>query len=288
MPNTPTITSDDRHNADDAAAPARDRRSRGRRLRGAARPGDGDETSSAGLAQHARGARRRLPVRASRDARARVARGRRAPARCTPVVLAAVGGSLADTARSLSSYCDAIAVHTDLHRDLLELAEHASVPVVNARTIAPTRARRSPLPRVARALRRAGRAGDRVGRRRRAGDASLIEAACGRLHDPPRGPARAAPRPGAAGPRRRRDPRVRHATRGGLRRRRRLRRHAPGVSCPTPTPSRRSCCRSPLPARSSCTRHPRRAAGNLPPRRAGQMLRALVGGDWECLTRGPR
>ena len=51
-----------------------------------------------------------------------------------PVVLAAVGGSLADTARSLSSYCDAIAVHTDRHRDLLELAEHASVPVINART----------------------------------------------------------------------------------------------------------------------------------------------------------
>ena len=50
------------------------------------------------------------------------------------VVLAAVGGSLADTARSLSSYCDAITVHTALHRDLLVLAEHASVPVVNART----------------------------------------------------------------------------------------------------------------------------------------------------------
>jgi ornithine carbamoyltransferase len=51
-----------------------------------------------------------------------------------PVVLAAVGGSLADTARSLSTYCDAIAVHTDAHRDLLVLADHASVPVVNART----------------------------------------------------------------------------------------------------------------------------------------------------------
>jgi ornithine carbamoyltransferase len=34
----------------------------------------------------------------------------------------------------LSSYCDAIVVRTPRHRDLLELAEHASVQVVNART----------------------------------------------------------------------------------------------------------------------------------------------------------
>jgi ornithine carbamoyltransferase len=44
------------------------------------------------------------------------------------------GDSIADTARVLSSYCDAIAVRTDQHRDLLELAEHASVPVINALT----------------------------------------------------------------------------------------------------------------------------------------------------------
>jgi ornithine carbamoyltransferase len=44
------------------------------------------------------------------------------------------GDSIADTARVLSSYCDAIAVRTDRHRDLLELAEHASVPVINALT----------------------------------------------------------------------------------------------------------------------------------------------------------
>jgi ornithine carbamoyltransferase len=44
------------------------------------------------------------------------------------------GDSLADTARALSSYCDAIAVRTPRHRDLLELTEHASVPVLNALT----------------------------------------------------------------------------------------------------------------------------------------------------------
>ncbi len=41
---------------------------------------------------------------------------------------------MAATAGLLSSYCDAIAVRTDHHRDLLELAEHAAVPVVNAGT----------------------------------------------------------------------------------------------------------------------------------------------------------
>ena len=41
---------------------------------------------------------------------------------------------MATTAGLLSSYCDAIAVRTDHHRDLLELAEHAAVPVVNAGT----------------------------------------------------------------------------------------------------------------------------------------------------------
>jgi ornithine carbamoyltransferase len=42
--------------------------------------------------------------------------------------------SHAETARVLSAYCDAITVRTSRHRDLLELAEHASVPVLNART----------------------------------------------------------------------------------------------------------------------------------------------------------
>jgi ornithine carbamoyltransferase len=51
-----------------------------------------------------------------------------------PVVLEPVAGSIAETARVLSSYCDAIAMRTDRHRDLLTLAEHASVPVVNALT----------------------------------------------------------------------------------------------------------------------------------------------------------
>ena len=55
-----------------------------------------------------------------------------------PVVLApgelAHGDSLAETASALSSYCDAIALRTPHHRDLLELASHASVPVLNLRT----------------------------------------------------------------------------------------------------------------------------------------------------------
>ena len=44
------------------------------------------------------------------------------------------GDSIADTARVLSSYCDAVTVRTDRHRDLLEFADHASVPVINALT----------------------------------------------------------------------------------------------------------------------------------------------------------
>jgi ornithine carbamoyltransferase len=51
-----------------------------------------------------------------------------------PVMLKLAGAPLDETARVLSSYCDAIAVRTPRHRDLLELAEHATVPVVNART----------------------------------------------------------------------------------------------------------------------------------------------------------
>jgi ornithine carbamoyltransferase len=42
------------------------------------------------------------------------------------------GEPIADTARVLSAYCDAIAVRIPAHRDVLELAEHASVPVINA------------------------------------------------------------------------------------------------------------------------------------------------------------
>ena len=44
------------------------------------------------------------------------------------------GDSVADTARVLSAYCDAIAVRTHWHRDVLELAEHSAVPVINARS----------------------------------------------------------------------------------------------------------------------------------------------------------
>jgi ornithine carbamoyltransferase len=51
-----------------------------------------------------------------------------------PVMLELADVSFAETARELSAYCDAIAIRTPRHRDLLELAEHASVPVVNART----------------------------------------------------------------------------------------------------------------------------------------------------------
>src|SRR5262249_40295455 len=51
-----------------------------------------------------------------------------------PVMVERVEESLAETARELSTYCEAIAVRTPHHRDLLELAEHASVPVLNART----------------------------------------------------------------------------------------------------------------------------------------------------------
>ena len=44
------------------------------------------------------------------------------------------GESLEDTARVLSSYCDAIVVRVLPQRDLHELATHASVPVINALT----------------------------------------------------------------------------------------------------------------------------------------------------------
>jgi ornithine carbamoyltransferase len=44
------------------------------------------------------------------------------------------GEPIADTARVLSGYCDAIVVRTFAQRDLRELADHASVPVINALT----------------------------------------------------------------------------------------------------------------------------------------------------------
>lgn len=44
------------------------------------------------------------------------------------------GESIADTARVLSGYCDAIMVRTDDHAKLIEMAEHASVPVINGLT----------------------------------------------------------------------------------------------------------------------------------------------------------
>ena len=44
------------------------------------------------------------------------------------------GETVADTARVLSGYCDAIMVRTDDHAKLLEMADYASVPVVNGLT----------------------------------------------------------------------------------------------------------------------------------------------------------
>jgi ornithine carbamoyltransferase len=44
------------------------------------------------------------------------------------------GESVADTARVLSRYVDAIMIRTDGHEKLLELAQHATVPVVNGLT----------------------------------------------------------------------------------------------------------------------------------------------------------
>jgi len=44
------------------------------------------------------------------------------------------GETVADTARVLSGYCDAIMVRTDDHGKLLEMADYASVPVVNGLT----------------------------------------------------------------------------------------------------------------------------------------------------------
>jgi ornithine carbamoyltransferase len=44
------------------------------------------------------------------------------------------GESVADTARILSGYCDAIMVRTDDHAKLEEMAEYASVPVINGLT----------------------------------------------------------------------------------------------------------------------------------------------------------
>jgi ornithine carbamoyltransferase len=44
------------------------------------------------------------------------------------------GEPIADTARVLSSYCEAIVVRTSAQREARELAEHSSVPVINALT----------------------------------------------------------------------------------------------------------------------------------------------------------
>lgn len=44
------------------------------------------------------------------------------------------GETVADTARILSGYCDAIMVRTDDHAKIVEMAEYASVPVINGLT----------------------------------------------------------------------------------------------------------------------------------------------------------
>lgn len=44
------------------------------------------------------------------------------------------GETVADTARVLSGYCDAIMVRTDDHAKLLEMAQYATVPVINGLT----------------------------------------------------------------------------------------------------------------------------------------------------------
>ncbi len=44
------------------------------------------------------------------------------------------GETIADTARILSGYCDAIMIRTDDHAKVVEMAEHASVPVINGLT----------------------------------------------------------------------------------------------------------------------------------------------------------
>ncbi|MCS6781064.1 MAG: ornithine carbamoyltransferase [Geminicoccaceae bacterium] len=44
------------------------------------------------------------------------------------------GETIADTARVLSRYVDAIMIRTDAHGKLLEMAEHATVPVINGLT----------------------------------------------------------------------------------------------------------------------------------------------------------
>lgn len=44
------------------------------------------------------------------------------------------GEAIADTARVLSTYCDAIVVRTSAQSEVVELARHASVPIINALT----------------------------------------------------------------------------------------------------------------------------------------------------------
>ena len=70
------------------------------------------------------------------------------------------GDSLADTARVLSTYCDAIAVSTDRHSDLDDFADHASVPVINAVTD-----REDPFPALAHCLTLRDRFGELAGLR---------------------------------------------------------------------------------------------------------------------------
>ena len=52
--------------------------------------------------------------------------------------------TIGDTAKVLSRYVDAIMIRTTDHAELLELAEHATVPVINGLTDGPIPARSWP------------------------------------------------------------------------------------------------------------------------------------------------
>ena len=153
--------------------PARRERPRRAAVRRVARPRGDDEAAPARVAHRARG-RSVACLFAEPSTRTRVSfeaaifRLGALPIMLRPDELQLDRGEpIADTARVLSSYCDAIVVRMFAQRDVAELAEYASVPVINALT---DDARSLPgargLPDAARALRLAGRAAGRLRRRR--------------------------------------------------------------------------------------------------------------------------